>query len=870
MTLGFHSLPSAQGFTYVSGYPANNPSETDVYSYDCTKLTQNTMGIGANYGNYLIWNAINPTHPFTIDVRACVYEYEVTGTPDSPATAFQVLAFSGTESFGFGLDTTTMSGPGQSAELHPIDATVFHDYRIEANPGVNVSIFIANVLFISEVPPHIVTADVLELGNASSFENARAEVSRFSFAQGPTLAPISDQTVNEGSLLTVPVSATDPDANAVLTYSLEAAPKGASIDPSTGVFTFTPTDGPATYPVKVHVSDNGTSPLSDSTTFSITVNNVAPAATLTDPTDGFQGVSGQSRTLTLGATDPSSVDQAARFTYALDWGDGTSETVTGVSGIPASHTYAAAGSYIATLTATDKDGGTSTPVTLPLTIRNVEQQASTLAVGGTDAGDSFLFTPGSSVGTVGVSVNGVPLGRFSTGQVRAFGGGGNDSVTVQGTGGDDAFTIGSSSVTAAGVTITGESVEAWAVNGGPGNDTFSITDSGLAARLNGGANNDTFIVGTGVFFDGRIDGGTGVDTLAGGDMTNRWTISGSNTGNLNGTPFTGIENLTGGAASDTFVFRPGGEVSGLVNGGAGSDSLNYAGYGRPILVDLATSTAPGLDNFTGIESFVGSSAADTLAGTDAPTTWRITANNGGTVAWATGAYTFHSFENLLGGAGDDTFKLSNGRGFAGTIDGGGGTNTLDYSSYTTAVAVALADSGFGTATNVMGGVVNIQNVSGGTGNDTLTGNSGDNLLRGNAGDDVLNGGSGGNDILVGGAGNDALTAGPGRSLLFGGTGADTLLGGGGDDLLIAGTTHYDANTSALLAIMAEWKRTDADYSTRIAHLRTGGGLNGTIKLNSSTVYNDTSADLLTGGAGQDWFWGNLSEITDLDPGEQRN
>jgi Ca2+-binding RTX toxin-like protein len=135
---------------------------------------------------------------------------------------------------------------------------------------------------------------------------------------------------------------------------------------------------------------------------------------------------------------------------------------------------------------------------------------------------------------------------------------------------------------------------------------------------------------------------------------------------------------------------------------------------------------------------------------------------------------------------------------------------------------------------------------------------------------VLNGGSAGNDILVGGAGNDQLTAGSGRSLLFGGSGADTLTGGGDDDLLIAGTTSYDTNTAALLALLSEWKRTDADYAIRISNLRNGGGNNGSFKLTSGTVHNDASADVLTGGAGQDWFWASLAEITDRDPSEQVN
>ncbi len=67
----------------------------------------------------------------------------------------------------------------------------------------------------------------------------------------PVLAPIGNMTVVEGQTLGFMAEATDVDAGDVLTYSLTDAPAGASIDPVTGVFTFTPTDEQAT---GVHVT----------------------------------------------------------------------------------------------------------------------------------------------------------------------------------------------------------------------------------------------------------------------------------------------------------------------------------------------------------------------------------------------------------------------------------------------------------------------------------------------------------------------------------------------------------------------------------------------------------------------------------------
>ena len=61
-------------------------------------------------------------------------------------------------------------------------------------------------------------------------------------------------------------------------------------------------------------------------------------------------------------------------------------------------------------------------------------------------------------------------------------------------------------------------------------------------------------------------------------------------------------------------------------------------------------------------------------------------------------------------------------------------NTLDYSAYTTAVTVDLTS---GIATGVGGGVLHIQNVIGGAGDDLLIGDAEANLLDGGPGNDRL-------------------------------------------------------------------------------------------------------------------------------------
>src|SRR5262249_40838104 len=140
----------------------------------------------------------------------------------------------------------------------------------------------------------------------------------------------------------------------------------------------------------------------------------------------------------------------------------------------------------------------------------------------------------------------------------------------------------------------------------------------------------------------------------------------------------------------------------------------------------------------------------------------------------------------------------------GSIDGGGGFDTLDYSSWPAPFGVVV-NLAMGTAAEVFGGVRNVSNVLGTPNADSITGNPGNNVLDGGAGNDIISGG-GGRDILIGGQGADTIS---------GGVGDDILIGG---DLTFAGTATLSPNDAALSALMAEWGRTDAVAATRRAHL----------------------------------------------------
>jgi len=89
-------------------------------------------------------------------------------------------------------------------------------------------------------------------------------------ADTPVLAPIGNKTVVKNSTLTFTAKATDADKGDKLVYSLISAPAGASINATTGAFSWTPTTT-GSYTFKVRAADN--SGLYDEEQITVTVTN---------------------------------------------------------------------------------------------------------------------------------------------------------------------------------------------------------------------------------------------------------------------------------------------------------------------------------------------------------------------------------------------------------------------------------------------------------------------------------------------------------------------------------------------------------------------------------------------------------------------
>ncbi|MCA3352533.1 MAG: calcium-binding protein [Roseomonas sp.] len=301
------------------------------------------------------------------------------------------------------------------------------------------------------------------------------------------------------------------------------------------------------------------------------------------------------------------------------------------------------------------------------------------------------------------------------------------------------------------------------LDGGVGNDT--LQGGGGADLLIGGADADRLDGGLG---DDTLQGGVGDDSLAGGDgldlvsyaeltATQGVTVnlvSGRATGAAGSDTLSGIENVLGGAGNDSLV---GNASDNVLDGGFGNDTLQ-GGLGDDILI--------------------GGDGVDWVSYAELTATESVYVDLDYGRAWQGPRYlALVGIENVLGGAGNDELignnlanVLAGGsgddylQGLAGndSISGGAGLDLVSYAELTSGQSVTV-NLATGRATGAAGSdtLAGIENVQGGSGNDSLLGDGLANLLDGGSGNDSLSGG-GGDDTLNGAYGNDLLIGGAGR------------------------------------------------------------------------------------------------------------
>ncbi|WP_278469021.1 choice-of-anchor D domain-containing protein [Gimesia maris] len=415
------------------------------------------------------------------------------------------------------------------------------------------------------------------------------------------------------------------------------------------------------------------------------------------------------------------------------------------------------------------------------TLTDVELNADD--VDGTDTGNDTIRVQSTPTGTV---TNVTVLGGLGNDLIQIFDAGNTvdnifAAITVFGEDGTDTLTLDDSGDVTGDDTFEVTSTTIEGISSSPGTDvTFTDIDN---LNVTGTAGNDTINVNLGAPLDlnnVEINGSGGDDTF-----------------NLQNSTPPGVDTrLNGDAGLDDFIFLASNVLTGVIDGGADVDTIDYSSYTPAVHVILnALGTTDGFrgtestsiletvlsTGFDNIDNLIGSAGVDTLQGPDLSNYWGITSTDEGFIiadrtnlnsgrrtvagdAIASGAeerLDFTSFQNLIGGSQDDRFDLSDGAGLTGTLDGDSGNDSLDYRDFTTGVTVNLFA---GTATNI-GSLLagagggdddnSIENVFGGDGNDNITGDNDNNILGDGLGSDNLDGGGfgAGGGIGAGGSGN---------------------------------------------------------------------------------------------------------------------
>ncbi|MDO9439505.1 MAG: hypothetical protein Q7T73_01310 [Beijerinckiaceae bacterium] len=376
-----------------------------------------------------------------------------------------------------------------------------------------------------------------------------------------------------------------------------------------------------------------------------------------------------------------------------------------------------------------------------------------------------------------------------------------------------------------------------------GDDQDSVAGTSEEDVIYGGGGNDLVAGGAGA---DRMDGGEGVDTVdysasvAGVNVDLNNAGAQKSNGDAAGDMLSGFENITGSKFSDVLT---GDDAANDIRGGVGADTLNGGG-GNDLL-----SGGAGADKISGGEGFdiVDYSASATAVTVD------LTRGADQSSKGDADGDILTSIEGFIGSKGDDKFK-GDGRdnsfaGGAGADEfvGGDGSDTADYSASKAGVTVDLSIGGSQKSAGDASGdkLSEVENVTGSAFDDKLTGDKFANSLSG-------------------GDGRDSLSGGDGSDLLAGGRGADQISGGAGDDT--ADYSLSDSGVSVNLQNAgAQESKGDAagDVLSGVENL-TGSAFDDVLtgdkgaNLLSGGAGDDwfegvAGADILLGGDGSDYF-----------------
>ncbi len=324
---------------------------------------------------------------------------------------------------------------------------------------------------------------------------------------------------------------------------------------------------------------------------------------------------------------------------------------------------------------------------------------------------------------------------------------------------------------------------------------YTSTLTGLTATMTGDAGSDTLSISqSGGLFQHNRFGDPGFNsafdfnTAVAGDQTLAAT--------------TGIINIIAGDGNDVIVLADGINLRGTVDGGAGIDVLDYAAFTTSVSVNLGLN-ANGLAATLGADQEVpptthlGVGSAVVSNYNIATGTFDIVVTVSDVPPASVNGFHIHQAPVGVNGAIIVPFNTAalvpTGTGFTFTATGlalpaineaaflGGGTYVNIHTTAFPGGAIrgqlfsqGNVNVGTGRATGTAS-IAGIENVQGGSGNDSLVGNNVANLLNGSGGGDWIVGAPGA-DTMSGGAGDDVLvwSNGDGTDVMEGGTESDLV------------------------------------------------------------------------------------------------
>ena len=317
----------------------------------------------------------------------------------------------------------------------------------------------------------------------------------------------------------------------------------------------------------------------------------------------------------------------------------------------------------------------------------------------------------------------------------------------------------------------------------------------------------------------------------------------------------GNDDLSGGAGNDTFNYTVGDGVD-IIDGGDDTDTLAVSGTTGDDTIDV---TVNGLGAITVIEGMtpttVESYTVDGLANGAAGDTLSYAGSSSGvtvnlSLGSATGFTSIAGIENVIGGSFDDT------------LTGDSGDNRLDGGA--NGVLGDTMAGGLGNDTYVVDSSLDTVTESANEGTDTVLSSLADYTLTANVENLTLTG-----TANINGTGNgdaNTITGNSGNNTLDGGAGADTMIGGDGNDTYVV-----DDAGDAVTELAGALSGTDtvqsslADYTlgANVENLTLTGSANidGTGNGDANVITGNGGDNILTGGGGADTLIGDLGTDT---------